>query len=159
MRASWLSILVTDTETSFQLLSAQIELRYEDPTLREAFRYIAACPGQPVQIRKHLHYKISGDGPYTIKEEGDRLDTVATADEVLCLVYERVYARTLERFFLSGWVLLHGAVATIGQKRLLLLGNKSAGKSTLAANPGPSRPRQGRKKFRSAGTAHILRNR
>jgi hypothetical protein len=128
-----LSSTITDSRTTFQLLSAQVELDYEDPALAETFRYIAACPEQPLQIRKFLRYRISGTGPYLVEEEGDALESVVTRDDVLYLVYERVYARTLERFFLSGWVLIHGAVATIGRQRVLLLGNKGAGKSTLSS--------------------------
>jgi len=128
-----LNSTATESRTTFQLLSAQVELDYEDPAFRETFRYVAACPDQPLQVRKFLRYRISGTGPYIIEEEGDWLESRATRDDVLYTVYERVYARTLERFFLSGWVLLHGAMASVGQQRLLLLGHKGAGKSTLSS--------------------------
>jgi hypothetical protein len=127
-----LSFTATDKRTAFQLLSAQVELSYDDPRLRDSLRYLAVSARQPLAIRKQLNYRITGLGPYVIHEEEDPLATAASADDVVGIVYERVYARTLERFFLSGWVLLHGAVTTIGGHRLLLLGHKGAGKSTLS---------------------------
>ena len=116
----------------FQLLSCQVEIHYEDKALEDVFRYLVARPKQPFEVRKTLTYEIRGSGPYSILEEGDLLDRVERPADVLFIVYGRVYRRTLERFVLSGWVALHGALATINGQRHLLLGHKGSGKSTLA---------------------------
>ena len=118
--------------TVFQLLSCQIEIYHDDPDLAPVFRYLAGHPQQALLIRKTLTYHIHGSSPYEIREEGDLLSVVASHEDVLHIVYSRVYRRTLERFLLSGWIVLHGATISINTNRLLFLGHKNAGKTTLA---------------------------
>jgi hypothetical protein len=117
---------------AFQLLSCLVDIRYQDPALRATFAYLAGRPRQHFPIRKTLSYQVTGSSPYDILEEGDELDRVARAPDVLHLVYRRVYRRVLERYALAGWVALHAALATIGGRRTLILGDKGAGKTTLA---------------------------
>lgn len=125
---------MSNTSTSFQLLACQVEINHEDPALSDPFRYLATLAQQPLPIRKTLSYEVSGTGPYDIAEEGDPLDRVQTSADVIHVIYGRTHRRTLERFVLSGWVVLHGAVATIGDRRTLILGDKGAGKTTLATS-------------------------
>ncbi len=117
---------------AFQLLTCLVDIRYQDPSLRAVFAYLAVYTRHPFPIKKTLSYQITGNGPYRILEEGDELDRVATAADVLHLIYRRVYQRILERYALAGWVVLHAALATIGGSRTLILGDKGAGKTTLA---------------------------
>ena len=107
-------------------------IRHEDPGLRQTFEYLVEHAAQAFPIRKTLSYRVHGRGPFEILEEQDRLDTAETRDGVLNIIYTRVHRRVIERFVHSGWVTLHGALATVNGRRTLLLGSKGAGKTTLA---------------------------
>jgi len=100
--------------------------------LEKKLSYLAVPAKQPLPVRKTLTYEIKGVSPYTIMEEGDRLDVVKTMSDVLYMIYLRAHRRVLERFIQSGWIALHAALATIDNKRTLFLGDKGAGKTTLA---------------------------
>ncbi|MCP5159233.1 MAG: hypothetical protein H6975_07390 [Gammaproteobacteria bacterium] len=121
-----------DRLTAFQLLSCRVEIRHEDPALANTLRYLAGNAQQTLRLCKILRYEIQGSGPYLLLEEGDFLEAVGTREDVLHVIYTRVYRRMLERFVLAGWTVLHGAVAKIGDHRLLLLGHKGVGKTSLA---------------------------
>ncbi len=116
----------------FQLLSCLVDIRYQDTALRQPFAYMAGHARQPFPIRKTLRYEVTGTSPYDIREEGDDFDRVTTTSDVLHLIYRRVYRRVLERYTLAGWVALHAALATVAGRRTLILGDKGAGKTTLA---------------------------
>src|SRR5262249_51463388 len=118
--------------TSFQLLSCRVEIGYDAPGLGQTFRYLAGQADQAALVCKTFRYEVRGSSPYEIREEGDLVDRVATPDDVLYIVYSRAHARAIERFLLSGWVILHAAVARVGPRRMLVLGHKGAGKTTLA---------------------------
>jgi len=109
-----------------------VDIRYEDMRLKKKLSYLAVPAKQALPVRKTLTYEVKGASPYTIMEEGDRLDVVKTMSDVLYLIYLRVHRRVLERFIQSGWIILHAALATIDDKRTLFLGDKGAGKTTLA---------------------------
>jgi hypothetical protein len=76
--------------------------------------------------------EVQGFGPYTLLEEGDWLADLNSPADVLHILYQRTYQRLIERLVHSGWVGFHGALINIGGKRLAMLGDKGAGKSTLA---------------------------
>ncbi len=118
---------------SFQLLSCRVEVEHDDPRLAEVLRYADNCAQQPFPVRRTFRYHVIGRGPFLVQEEGDFLGEWESADDVLYIIYGRAYQRALERFVLSGWVVLHGAVVGVKGSRMLLLGDKGAGKSTLSA--------------------------
>jgi len=123
---------VTSRRTSFQVLASAVQIQYADARLESAFRYLAERARQPFDIRRTLSYEIRGSGPYEIYEEGDLHGEAANAVDVVHVVYGRVYRRVLERYTLTGWVAFHGAVASVGGRRTLILGHKGTGKTTLA---------------------------
>lgn len=119
--------------TAFQLLSCRVEIRYAWAGFEAVFRCLATRVSQPVPVRRTFHYEVRGSSPFEIREDGDLLGNVTAPDDVLAIVYARAYRRTIERFILAGWVVLHGVVAVVGGRRVLILGHKGAGKTTLAA--------------------------
>ena len=119
--------------SNFQLLTCRVEILYEDPALENALCYLVERARQAFEIRKILTYEARGTGPYDLFEEGDFLARVETRADVVHVIYGRVYRRVLDRCILSGWVVLHGAVATINGSRTLFLAHKGSGKTTLAA--------------------------
>jgi hypothetical protein len=60
------------------------------------------------------------------------VDVVASTDDVLYLTYGRSYGRAREPFLQSGWAQLHGGVMRIDGRRVLVVGDKGAGKTALA---------------------------
>ena len=117
---------------SFQLLSHEVEITAEDPRLRPSLEYLAVDADQPLPVRWRQRYDVVGTGPYEVRQDGDLADTVATVDDVLYVVYARCYGRAREPFLAAGWAALHGAVVRIGDQRVLLVGDKGVGKTTLA---------------------------
>ena len=117
---------------TFQILSCEVIIRCQDPAVEQTFEYMVGRARQPIDVRQRLNYQVLGNTPYDIIEEGDRLSRVGETADVLHVVYNRVYRRVLERFTLSGWLALHAALATINGCRTLILGDKGAGKTTLA---------------------------
>jgi hypothetical protein len=67
-----------------------------------------------------------------ILDGGDLLATVETPEEVLDSVFTRVYRRASELASLKGWLRVHGAVAGVGGRRVVVIGPSGAGKTTLA---------------------------
>ena len=118
---------------SFQLLGSKVDILCEDPGVAETLKYIPVKARQDFPITNRLSYSVSGQGPYRIDEKDDFLDSVDSADDVLFVIYGRVHRRILERVVLSGWVVLHGALAAINGCRILLLGDKGSGKTALSA--------------------------
>jgi hypothetical protein len=122
------------TAVRFQLLGCEVEIRCEDPSLADRFRYVALRAEQPIAPRKRLDYEVAGSGPFAIEQDGDPLDEVETADDALFVVYRSCYGRAIERAALAGWVVFHGVLARIAGRRHLILGSKGSGKSTLATH-------------------------
>jgi hypothetical protein len=120
--------------TTFQLLSASIVIQFEDPLLAPQFEYIAVGARQNIRPGTVLSYHVSGTGPYEVFEEGELLARAPSPADVQFHVYQRIYGRTLERYVLAGWIGLHGALVNICGKRMLLLGDKGAGKTTLTSS-------------------------
>jgi hypothetical protein len=109
-----------------------VDISVDDPMLADALRYVTNSAAQPVRPHRTFHYRVSGHGPYDIFEEGDPLPQAARSDDVLEVVYHRCYQRAFHLLALGGWSLLHGALLRAGDHRLLLVGDKGAGKTTLA---------------------------
>ncbi|MGL4564330.1 MAG: hypothetical protein ACRCVD_03475, partial [Halioglobus sp.] len=120
--------------TSFQLLSSSVVIHFEDPVLAPQFAYIAVSAAQNVHPGALLSYQVSGTGPYEVFEEGQLLVRAPSAADVQFHVYQRVYGRALERYVLAGWIGLHAALVNIGGRRMMLLGDKGAGKTTLTSS-------------------------
>lgn len=118
-------------DVSLQFLASKVDIRCTDPRVAEALNYLSVKAKQNFPVAHELTYSVAGEGPYDIYEEGDFLDSVESADDVLYVIYGRVHRRILERLVLSRWVVLHGGLATINGSRMLLLGHKGSGKTTL----------------------------
>jgi len=117
---------------TFQLLSCQVEIDHEDPAIADKLDYLVNRARQPIESRQTFRYEVRGTSPYEIREGGDLVGSYGTPDDVLYVIYSRVHRRVLERFVSSGWVVFHGAIARVKNRRLLILGEKASGKSTLA---------------------------
>lgn len=117
---------------STQLLSCSVHISHQDSSLASKLEYMHCGAFQPFRVRKEMHYRVEGHGPYKIYEEGDWVGEYPWLDDVLYIIYRRVYLRLTERYMESGWVGFHGGLANINGQRLALLGDKGAGKTTLS---------------------------
>ncbi len=117
---------------SFRLLTSEVDIHCDDPRVAEALNYIPVKATQNFPVTNRMNYSVAGEGPYRIAENDDFLDSVETADDVLFIVYGRIHRRILERLVHSRWVVLHGGLATLNGCRMLLLGHKGSGKTTLS---------------------------
>lgn len=122
-----------DSCIEFQLLSSRITARLEDPNLLGWLAYLSVDAKQAIEICRTLTYRISGHGPWTIYEGSDFLARGRTPEDVLYLLYGRAYQRVLEPYAQSGWVMLHAALVDVDGRRLVLMGDKGTGKTTLAS--------------------------
>ena len=84
----------------------------------------------PAQIR--ITVQGSSAQGYRILDAGDLYASVETPEAVLDQVSMRVYRRALELASLKGWLRVHGAVAGLGGRRVVVIGAAAAGKTTLA---------------------------
>ena len=115
----------------FQLLPCVVEVEAEDARLGPKLRYLSNAAEQDVRPLRSFHYAVAGHGPYEIREDGDVVQCGATPDDVLAVIYRRCHQRALDLLALGGWCVLHGGVARVGGRRLLVVGPKGTGKSTL----------------------------
>lgn len=117
--------------TTFQLLQFLIEVSYDDERLDFVLAYLANNAEQPVAPTTVLPYAVAGRGPYELSAGGEHLATAASPDDVLYLLYGRCHSRLVENLMSHGWVPLHGGIVGLGGRRVLVLGPKGAGKTTL----------------------------
>ncbi|MEM1110340.1 MAG: hypothetical protein AAGI11_00410 [Pseudomonadota bacterium] len=135
MKASWLRTTVSDSlQLRFQLLVLDIQIDYLDPTLSAKLAFMHCSAEQDVAILQTLRYRVEGDGPYTVFEQGDRMQQATDASDLLHVIFRRIYVRLTERFTAAGWIVFHGGLVEVEGRHVALLGDKGAGKSTLCAN-------------------------
>ena len=115
------------------MLTQHCVVRLAHDELVSKVSYLTNDATQHLPVLSTTTWEVDGTGPYLLSENGDRLAQVATADDVVYVLYQRTHRRAHEMLALSGWWLLHSAAATLDGERTLLVGSKGAGKSTLAA--------------------------
>ncbi|MFK7828751.1 MAG: hypothetical protein AB8B57_03120 [Congregibacter sp.] len=115
----------------FQMLSHRIDIRFQDPALISWLDYLSVSADQPFQTAGTLKYRVLGQQPWAIYEEGDLLEYAHSDEDVLYLIYRRVYQRIAEPFIRAGWVMLHAGLVSVNGQRMILMGDKGAGKTTL----------------------------
>lgn len=103
-----------------------------DPMVRDKLRYLVNHAEQPGTARGTLRYRVEGTGPYRLFENDDALREVATPDDVLFVVYQRIQRWVVDHLALGGWSHLHAGLAQIGDHRFVLIGPKGRGKTTLS---------------------------
>ncbi len=107
-------------------------IEVDDPTTAARLAYVANSVAQEaVPVRATLRWHVEGGGPWQLSEEGDPVDGFDRFDDLLYVLYQRVYGRLADHLGLAGWLSLHGGLVTLGGRRLMVLGEKGAGKTTL----------------------------
>lgn len=117
--------------TSFQLLPFHVEVSYEDERLEPVLAYLANAADQPLAPDLVIRCSVRGCGPYELCDGAGRVETLASPDDVLYVLYGHCHRRLVDHFTSHRWVPLHGALVGVGGRRVLVLGPKGAGKTTL----------------------------
>jgi hypothetical protein len=115
----------------FQLLALEFEITAEDDGLAPVLAYLTNGAVQDAAVTERMRYRVEGGGPYDVFENDTFLRTVDTRDMVLFVLYRAAYARLGDDRSRGGWLPIHGAVATVADRRMLVVGHKGAGKTTL----------------------------
>lgn len=116
-----------------RLLWHEVVITTSSQAVTDALAYMTQGAEHSFSARRTMTYDVA-DAPdgFAISEEGDALAAVPDARAVLDQVYRRVHQRAFELGSLLGWVRVHGALATIGDRRVLAVGPSGVGKTTLS---------------------------
>lgn len=116
----------------FRLLPLAIEIEVDDPATAQRLRYVTNSVQQiGVPILETHRWRVRGTGPWSLEENGDRVGRYERADNLLFVLYQRCYGRLAEQLALGGWLSIHGGLARISGRRVLVVGQKGVGKTTL----------------------------
>jgi hypothetical protein len=115
----------------FQLLRYGVEVTADDDRLASTLAYLGNSAVQDVPVESELRYHVDGVGPYRIHEENQPVETSSNRDGVLNVLYGRCYGQVVSRFTQDGWTPIHAGLVTIAGRRLLVVGHKGVGKTTL----------------------------
>jgi HPr kinase/phosphorylase len=110
-----------------------VQVDVQDAPAFEQIRLIAQHASHDQQPEAAIHLAVgppSGDG-YRVYDGGDECARVASVEDVLDVVFGRVYRRATELASLKGWVRVHGALVGVNGRRIAVVGAGSFGKSTL----------------------------
>jgi hypothetical protein len=110
----------------FQLLTCGIEVAVDDPEVIAALRYLVQDAVQDIEPQVQVRYEVMG-GPdgFRILENGVPVGIEARPHDVMYVIYNRAHE--------AGYRALppHAGCATVGGRRVLIVGSKEAGKTTL----------------------------
>ena len=113
------------------MLDLEIVVTADDDELESKIAYMAPGATMATPVVERVEYHVSGTGPYSLTRSGDEFERAHTPDDVLFLVYRDCYGRVMQRMHDQRWLPLHGCLVTVAGRRLLVVGQKGAGKTTL----------------------------
>ncbi len=87
---------------------------------------------QPAPPDTRLAFHVTGTGPYVITHHGGAPTKVATPDDVLFVLYRECHRQLIERMAGDGWHGVHAALVRVEGRRVMVMGHKGTGKTTLA---------------------------
>lgn len=110
-----------------------VQVEVEDPAAFDLIGHIVQRANQHLEVQAQVRLTVLGSARtgYQVLDAGDLCDTVETPEDVVEVVYRRVYRRAMELASLKGWLRVHGAVAGFGGHRVAVVGAGAAGKTTL----------------------------
>lgn len=114
----------------FQMLACQVEIAADDADVIAALRYLAQDAAQDMEPQVRIHYAVfQGPDGFRILENGVAVDTQRLAHDVMYVIYGR--AHQIAFGALPPHVRIHAGCAAVAGKRVLIVGEKEAGKTSL----------------------------
>lgn len=115
----------------FQALSHQVEIAADDPGVRAALAYLAQDAVHAEPPKTHLAYAVVPlrEGGFVIFENGREIARGLDAVGAMHLIYRVAHGVVLGA--LPPHLRLHAGCATLAGRRVLFVGHKGAGKTTL----------------------------
>lgn len=115
---------------SFQLLTCQVSIATDSTAVRTALRYLAQDAVQGISPTRHVRYQVAElDGRFHVLKDGAEITTVTRPDRVMRILYTS--AHDVSHRSLPPHMRIHAGCATINGRRVLIVGDKRAGKTTL----------------------------
>ncbi|MDZ7677308.1 MAG: hypothetical protein U5K29_02015 [Acidimicrobiales bacterium] len=116
-----------------ELLWHRFEVHVDDAPARDALQAIRLGAVQDLDPQITCVLEVVGaPGTYRVHDNGDLLATAPSTNEVVGIVLERMQRRAFELAALKSWLRIHGAVLTIGDRRVAAIGASGSGKTTLS---------------------------
>jgi hypothetical protein len=111
-----------------------VQVDIEDRAAYELVGLTVQRARQHIETQAQIRITVLGSESqgYRLLDAGDLYASVETPEAVLDQVSMRVYRRAMELASLKGWLRVHGAVAGIGGRRVAVIGDVAAGKTTLS---------------------------
>lgn len=115
----------------FRLLTHAVTIACTDSRVREALRFLiqdAEHKGSPVV---HAHYRVGemAGGRFAVTMDGEPVGVALEPGGVLDLIYTSIHEAV--HWMHPAHLRVHAGMATLGGRRVLFVGRKSAGKTTL----------------------------
>jgi hypothetical protein len=115
----------------FQMLTCRIEIATDDPAVVTALNYLIQDAVQEIEPHTLIRYDVTGlSGAFHIAENGVEIGTAETPHGVMELIYHHAHEAAYRT--LPPHARIHAGCVTIAGKRVLLVGRKEAGKTTLS---------------------------
>jgi hypothetical protein len=119
---------------SFRILAHQITVSAPADLLCRVSAFAGNNAEQDIPCRYRLSYSIAaGRDGCTLREEGAVFGRTALAEDAVLALAERLRLRILDYLARGGWMLLHAGLATVADRRTLLVGGPASSRAGLAA--------------------------
>ena len=114
----------------FQMLTCAIDIAVDDPEVIAALRYLVQQAEQAVEPQARVRYDVTG-GPegFRILEDGVLIGIEARPHDVMYVIYNRAHEAAYRT--LPAHARIHAGCATVAGRRVVLVGSKEVGKTTL----------------------------
>jgi hypothetical protein len=119
---------------TFQLLDHRVVLEADSAEVAARMAYLVQDAVQDAEVTTTVVYRVETEsGRSRIYEDGALVDEVLGAGLALEAVHIRLHASVFDAFAARGWVRLHAGLASLAGRRVLFVGAKASGKTTLLA--------------------------
>jgi hypothetical protein len=119
---------------SFRILAYQITVSAPSDVLDRVSTLAGNNAAQYVPCRYRMGYSIAADRRgFTVREEGCGFARAALRDDAVLALADRLRLRILDYLARAGWMLLHAGLATVADRRTLMVGSSALARAGIAA--------------------------
>ena len=119
---------------SFRILAHHITVSAPSDVLDQVNIFAGNNADQDIPCRYRMGYSIAAAyNGFTLREEGCSFARAALRDDAALALAERLRLRLLDYLARAGWMLLHAGLATVADRRTLLVGGSALARAGVAA--------------------------